>query len=114
MSRPIPRRRTPRARCVGLSLAETEPLQIGEHTSLQQLLRRHRERAATGVAPPEERGDAVGERPDVERHHERRWPAVLGEPRADRLRRLAPHREGALAGEPAVAAWRQASLAVYV
>ncbi len=39
----------------------------------------------------------MGERPDVERDHQRRRPALLGQSRADRLGARAQHGEGALA-----------------
>ena len=60
--------------------------------------RRHRQRSLCAVAACEQRGDAVRECPDMQRHHQRRRPFAGRQQRRERLAGPAHHREGAVAG----------------
>src|SRR5712692_11618138 len=68
----------PRRRAAG----EPQPAQIEQDAGFEQLLGRHRQLARGAVAAREQGSDAVRERPDVQRHHQRRRPLVLGQPSA--------------------------------
>ena len=72
-------------------------LQIDQHARLQQILRRHRQRPARGVAAPEQGRDAVRERPDMQAHHQRGRSLAGRQRGGEPLRSRAQHREGLLA-----------------
>ena len=82
----------------GFASGAAETAQIDQHAGLQQFLGRHRQRAPRRIAAPEQRGDAVRHRPDVQRHHQRRRPLSPPAARAQQLLgRRAQHRESAVA-----------------
>ena len=88
---------------------DAQAAQIDKHGRLQQLLGRHRQRAAAGIAAAEQRGDAVRQSP--------RCAAPSSAPAGGRLRRHggdqplgrgAQHREGAVAGFAQFRDWYRA------
>src|ERR1700722_9113516 len=79
------------------AIGKSEAAQINEHACLEQLFRRHRQTPTHGHSPSEQRGDAVSERPHMQRHHEGWRSAGGGNLRHQRLRGRSQHGEGAVA-----------------
>ena len=88
------------------------PREVDQGGGLQQLLGRHRQRTARRVAAREQAGDAVRQRPDVQRHHQggrtlarpawrRRWPRRPGAARRTRGRRPPAARDARRPAAPA-------------
>src|SRR6267154_1388300 len=77
---------------------QAEAAQIDQHPGFEQFLGRHRQPAASAIRACEQRGYPVGERPEMEAHHQGRRSAVARQSGAEGVGGLAQHREGAVRG----------------
>ena len=68
-------------------IGQPQAAQVDKDGRLQEIIGWHRRRITRAVAATKQRGDAVGECPDVQRHHQHRR-AVLGRHGASRAARL--------------------------
>src|ERR1700674_3030288 len=75
-----------------------ESFQIDQHGAFEDLLRAHRHFPRLEIALREQRGDAVGDRPDMQAHELEGWPLGLGQRTTQRRGGTLENVEGALGG----------------